>query len=159
MVMGINLKHTDILPRLKIDGKAVKCINKVVCLRDQFNSAGSNKDLIDDRVKKGRMCTITAMATCSEVTMGVYTIETLQLPSMEQPYETGVKSTKNNTDEVSEKNFPRPVINVQSYHTFRNWDSTDRTGNTYETTQFPLSCPVTRRRRPSQNGVQRTAEV
>ena len=77
--MGVNLKPTDILPRLKIDGKAVKCVNKVVCLGDQFNSAGSNKDLIEDRVKKGKMCTITAMATCSEVTMGVYTIETLLL--------------------------------------------------------------------------------
>ena len=51
--MGINIRPSDVVPRLKIDGKDEKEVNRVVCLGDQFNSTGTNKDLIEDRAKKG----------------------------------------------------------------------------------------------------------
>jgi hypothetical protein len=79
MVMGINLRPTDILPRLKIDGEVIKCVKKVGVLGDQFNDVSTNKDLIDDRVKKGKACIVRAMSLCNEVTMGAYTVETLLL--------------------------------------------------------------------------------
>lgn len=79
MIMGINIRPSDIVPRLKIEGKDIKEVNRVVCLGDQFNSTGTNKDLIEDRAKKGRACTISAMSMCSEVTMGNYSIQTLLL--------------------------------------------------------------------------------
>ena len=79
MTMGINLKSSDILPRLKIDGEAIKCVKNAVCLGDQFNNNGTNKHLIEDRVKKGKACIISAMSLCNEVTLGVYTVETLLL--------------------------------------------------------------------------------
>ena len=75
----INKKLGDILPRLKIDGEVIEWVNMAVYLGDQFNYAGNNKDLVEDRVKKGRTCIITAQSLCSEVTLGVYTIETLML--------------------------------------------------------------------------------
>ena len=78
LVMSNN-KYCVVYPRLKIDGKAVKCVYEIVYLGEQFNYMGSNKDLIEDRMKKGRVCIINAMALCNEVTMGVYAIETLLL--------------------------------------------------------------------------------
>jgi hypothetical protein len=79
MAMGINLRPTDVLPRLKINGEAVKCVKEAVVLGDPFNSVGTNKHLIEDRTKKGKACIITAMSMCNEVTLGVYTIQTLLL--------------------------------------------------------------------------------
>ena len=77
--MGINLRRTDVLPRLKINGEAVKCVKETVVLGDPFNSVGTKKHLIEDRTKKGKACIITAMSMCNEVTLGVYTIQTLLL--------------------------------------------------------------------------------
>ena len=56
-----------------------KCVNEAVCLGDPFNSSGSNKDLIEDRVKKGQACIISATSLCSEITMGVHEVQTLLL--------------------------------------------------------------------------------
>ena len=75
----VNRKHTDIIPRLKIDEQIIKWTNVAVYLGDHFNATGNNKDLEEDRVKKGRACIITATSLCSETTMEVYTIQTLML--------------------------------------------------------------------------------
>ena len=67
------------MPRLKIDGQPIRSVEVSVYLGDQFNSAGTNKHLVDDRTKKGQACIISAMSMCSENTMGVYSIETMLL--------------------------------------------------------------------------------
>ena len=79
MGLGVNLKTTDVLPRLKIDGQLIKWTDVAVYLGDDFNKAGTNKHLIEERVKKGRACIIAATSLCNETTMGVYTIQTLML--------------------------------------------------------------------------------
>ena len=40
---------------------------------------GTNVDLIEDRVKKGKCCIVNSMSLCSDVTMGIHAIETLFL--------------------------------------------------------------------------------
>ena len=44
-----------------------------------FSANGTNNKLIEERVKKGQSCIINAMYLCQEVTMGVYSIQTLLL--------------------------------------------------------------------------------
>ena len=77
--LGVNLKGTDIIPRLKIGDTVLENVNCAKYLGDQFNSAGTNKDLVEERVKKGQSCLINSMSLCSEVTMGMFTIQTLML--------------------------------------------------------------------------------
>ena len=75
--MCINRQATDILPRLKLAGCVIPTKEKGVYLGDQFNTKGNNQDLIEDRIKKGKACTITAISMCDDVTMGVYAVQTL----------------------------------------------------------------------------------
>ena len=79
MGLCVNQKKTDIIPRLKIDEQIIKWTNVAVYLGDHFNASGNNRELVEDRVKKGKACIVTAMSLCSETTMGVYTIQTLML--------------------------------------------------------------------------------
>lgn len=79
IVLCVNLKHHDIVPRLVIDGIPVPVKDSAAYLGDQFNSRGTNKDLIEERVKKGKGCVISSMALCSDTTMGLHAIETLML--------------------------------------------------------------------------------
>ena len=79
MGLGINRRPVDILPRLKIDRVTLKWTDVAVYLGDHFNTAGTNKHMIEDRIKKGQACIITATAMCNETTLGSYTIETLLL--------------------------------------------------------------------------------
>ena len=48
-------------------------------LGDHFNSQGNNKNLIEERVKKGKACIINSMALCKDVTMGIHAVATLLL--------------------------------------------------------------------------------
>jgi hypothetical protein len=50
-----------------------------VYLGDILNRKGSNSDLIEDRVKKGKSCIANSMALCKDVTMGIFAIDTLLL--------------------------------------------------------------------------------
>ena len=77
--MCVNGKSTDVIPRLKIDGVVLQERNCVTYLGDQFNEKGGNKDLVHERTKKGQSCIVNAMSLCSDVTMGVYTLQTLFL--------------------------------------------------------------------------------
>ena len=79
MCMCINRRCTDVLPHLEIDGKAVSYVELCAYLGDQFNTRGTNQDLVNDRVKKGKMCIITAVSLCDDVTMGTFAIQTLLL--------------------------------------------------------------------------------
>ena len=73
------MKQNDVIPRLKIGDTILKNVEKAAYLGDIFNSQGNNNDLIDDRVTKGKAVTINALSLCSEITMGVYTIQTIML--------------------------------------------------------------------------------
>ena len=79
LLLCINVKPNDVIPRLKIGDIALEIVERAPYLGDMFNAAGTNKDLIEDRVKKGKACIVNAMSLCSEITMGIYTIDTLFL--------------------------------------------------------------------------------
>ena len=72
-------QSADAIPQLKIDGERIDVKEVVVYLGDIFNRKGTNSDLIEDRVRKGKCCIVNAMSLCSEVTMGLFAIETLLL--------------------------------------------------------------------------------
>jgi hypothetical protein len=79
MIMCVNGRAADGIPRLTIKGTVVETKEVVVYLGDIFNRKGTNSDMIEDRVKKGKSCTVNAMSLCKEVTMGLFAIETLLL--------------------------------------------------------------------------------
>ena len=79
ILLCVNLRPTDVVPRLFIDGKLVPTKEAAAYLGDDFNAKGNNSDLIDERVRKGKSCIANAMALCSEITMGFYAIQTLFL--------------------------------------------------------------------------------
>ena len=79
MIMGINLKAKDSIPRLKIDGKPIPVVEKAKYLGDMFNKLGNNSDLIDNRVRSGLACIINSMSLCNDITLGAYAIDTLLL--------------------------------------------------------------------------------
>lgn len=79
VLLCINVKAHHVIPRLKIDDAAILTKECATYLGDIFNTAGNNKDLIEDRIKKGKACIINAMSLCGEITMGLYTIDTLLL--------------------------------------------------------------------------------
>ena len=79
LLLCINVRNTDVTPRLTIGDTTLKVVKSASYLGDVFNSTGTNEDLIIDRVKKGKACTVNAMSLCAEITMGIYTIPTLLL--------------------------------------------------------------------------------
>ena len=79
MVMCVNGGKNEVTPRLKIDGVLIPVVECATYLGDQFNKVGNNKDLIEERVKKGKACLVNAMSLCSDVTMGLYSLQTMLL--------------------------------------------------------------------------------
>ena len=77
LILPINLKATDVVPSLTIDGVAVEEKDVGTYLGDQFNKRGTNVDLIRERVNKGKSCIISSMSMCSDVTMGIHGLETI----------------------------------------------------------------------------------
>ena len=77
MILCVNLKKSDVVPRLKIKGYPLAEREVVTYLGDQFNKAGNNKHLIEERVKKGQCCIVNSMSLCSDVTMGLFCLPTL----------------------------------------------------------------------------------
>ena len=73
------IRPTDIIPRLEIDGEPLKAVKKAAYLGDSFNDVGTNKHLIEDRTKKAQACIVSSMSLCNEVTLGLFTIQTLLL--------------------------------------------------------------------------------
>ena len=62
-----------------ISGKNMREVEKAEYLGDTFNRLGNNWDLIESRVNKGQSCLVNAMSLCGDVTLGVYSIQTLLL--------------------------------------------------------------------------------
>ena len=79
LVMMVNGKVTDVTPRLKIDGVPLSKKAVATYLGDQFNEKGDNKDLIEERKKKGQICLVTSLSMCSDITMGLFTIQTMMV--------------------------------------------------------------------------------
>ena len=79
MIMCVDQRASTVVPRLKIDDVTLEERRVVTYLGDLFNNKGNNSDLIDDRVKKGKCCIINSMSLCSDITMGLFAIETLLL--------------------------------------------------------------------------------
>ena len=79
LLMCINKKIRDVAPRLAIDDELLNEAEKADYLGDTFNRLGNNWDLIEKRVKKGQGCIVVSMSLCSEITLGVYAIQTLLL--------------------------------------------------------------------------------
>ena len=77
--MGINTKIADVIPRLKIGDTVLENVQYATYVGDQFDKAGTNKHLIEERVKIGKACLVNAMSLCSEITMGMFSIQTLLL--------------------------------------------------------------------------------
>ena len=140
LLLCINTKQDDVIPRLKVGETVVKNVDSAPYLGDIFNSSGNNNDLIDDRVKKGKACTINAMSLCGEVTMGMFSIETLMLLyrciflaivlynalSLVEFDSKQHKRPSSSTTEISEKNAACSNLNVQYCHVSRNRNYTNR---------------------------------
>ena len=79
VVLSVNLRVGDVIPRLKIRDTVLENVKVATYLGDQFNATGTNSDLIRERVRKANGCIVNIMTLCSEVTMGMYTIQTTLL--------------------------------------------------------------------------------
>lgn len=79
MIMVVDQRPSTVVPRLNVDGVIVENKEHVTYLGDIFNKKGTNSNLIEDRVKKGKCCIINSMAMCNDVTMGMFAIDTLLL--------------------------------------------------------------------------------
>ena len=71
----VNKKIHDSMPSLWIGNNRIKQVSVAKLLGDMINEKGNNKDLINDRVKKGKSAIINCLAFCSEVTMGTHYVE------------------------------------------------------------------------------------
>ncbi len=67
------------LPILKVGNHAMEVRDMILYLGNVFNSKGTNKDLIDHRIKNARTCMINSIAMCSDVTLGRYLLLSLLL--------------------------------------------------------------------------------
>ena len=77
IMMIINGKKKDICPVLEIDGHILAKENKAKYVGDFFNEKGTNSDLIEDRVKKGKGKMIEVLALCEESGLGRYTVRSM----------------------------------------------------------------------------------
>ena len=57
----------------------MKVKHLIVYLGLVFNSKGTNKDMIDNRIQSARTCMVSAFSTCCDVTLGRYMISSLLL--------------------------------------------------------------------------------
>ena len=74
MVLIQNEKPTVSPPELKIADEVLKIVNVLKYLGDMFNNKGNNKDLIDDRIKRGIQAKTGIIAFLKENNLGVYEI-------------------------------------------------------------------------------------
>ena len=79
IILCVNLKPSDVTPSLTIDNTPVPNMDVAEYLGDHFNNKGTNKNLVEERTKKGKACIVSSMALCSDTTMGIHAVETLLL--------------------------------------------------------------------------------
>ena len=76
ILIAYKKKH-DAVPSLEIDGSTLAVADTIKVLGDWFNNKGNNKDLIDDRVKRGVACVVNSVSLCNELSLGMYALVTL----------------------------------------------------------------------------------
>ena len=67
------------LPILKVGNVKMGVEEKITYLGVVFNTKGNNKDLVEDRMQKGRTCMINLVAMCSVITLGTHALKSLLL--------------------------------------------------------------------------------
>ena len=78
-LLPVNCKKTDPIPVQEVNSCQVIIKEKAEYLGDIFNRKGNYKDLIEDRARKGTVCTINTMAECSDASMGQYALSSILL--------------------------------------------------------------------------------
>ena len=78
-LLPVNCKKTDPIPVQQVNSQQVTFEEKAEYLGDIFNQKGNYKDLIEDRVRRGTVCTINTMAECSDAAMGKYALNSILL--------------------------------------------------------------------------------
>ena len=78
-LLPINARNLWKIPHLKHKGTRLEIVETVLYLGNIFNNKGDNKDKIKDRVNKAKTCMIESISVCSEITLGVYVVESLLL--------------------------------------------------------------------------------
>ena len=79
-VLPVNAKEAFKIPRLRYDRTSImEILKSVLYLGNMFNEKGDNKDKINDRVNKAKTCMVESVSLCSEITLGVYIIQSLLL--------------------------------------------------------------------------------
>ena len=79
IIMIVNAKKSDVPPVLEIDGHILAQEDKAKYVGDIFNKQGTNADLIEDRVKKGKGKMISLLALCEESGLGRYAVQSMIL--------------------------------------------------------------------------------
>ena len=74
VLLIINYNSKTPRPILFIDEEEIANTESTRYLGDIYSESGTNKELIDDRVKKGKSTTISIMAMCTNITLGLYRI-------------------------------------------------------------------------------------
>lgn len=77
IVMIVNAKKSSVPPVLEIDGHVLAQEEKAKYVGDFFNRQGTNVDLIEDRIKKGKGKMISLLALCEESGLGRYTVSSM----------------------------------------------------------------------------------
>ena len=79
LYMIVNGKKSDIQPVLEIDEHVIEQVSQSKYVGDIFNHKGTNSDLIEDRIRKGKGEMISLLALGEESSLGKYTIQTMIL--------------------------------------------------------------------------------
>ena len=74
-IMIINKKIGQKIPSLQIGENEMSRKRTVKIVGDNFNERGTNTDLIKERVNKGRSCIVNSFAICSELTLGIFSLQ------------------------------------------------------------------------------------
>ena len=78
-LLPINSKESCKIPCLKFEGIRMEVVDLICYLGNMFSSKGDNKEKIKDRVNKAKTCMIESISLCSEITLGVYIVQSLLL--------------------------------------------------------------------------------
>ena len=78
-LLPLNNKQPFTIPCLRHENTKLEVVEKVLYLGNMFNQKGDNKDKIQDRGQKAKTCMIESLSLCNEVTLGIYSIQSLLL--------------------------------------------------------------------------------
>ena len=79
VILIVNKKAHDSCPMLKIDEHIMEEVKETKIVGDMVNNKGNRNSLVEDRVKSGKSVIANMLATCSEVTCGMYYVKVMLL--------------------------------------------------------------------------------